>query len=572
MALDDKHPEYSNRIGEWMQMRDTYKGERAVKTRRLEYLPASEAMIQDGMNTPDSPGWKDYEGYLARGHFHDCVRDAVKAMVGIMHMKPAVIKLPKRLESMMKRATQQGEGLQMLMRRINENQLVYGRCGLLLDAPTGVEVSKATPYISFYEPERIINWDAGRREEGMNTLDLVVLDESGYQRKGFTWVEERKHRVLSRGGTSSLQNGGTAQGRPNEEDPFQVCVKVNDLSTPSNDQFITPQIGNRTLQEIPFVFIGSNDLVPEPDDPPLLGLSNLALAIYRGEADYRSTLFYQGQQTLVIIGGNVSDLDEDQELRIGNKGVIDLRIGGDAKYIGISAAGLSEMRQSITNDLTKADSMGVTFLDSGDGAAPTSGEALRIRVAARTTTISAIAQAGGAGLEQVLRYAAEWVGEDPDEVSVKPQTDFADQNVAGATLLAFMQAKQLGLPLSLKSLHRMMQLNDMTDMDFDEENEQIEAEAESLIGLMVHGANVGDDQQFLDEGGGEPQFDEEGNMIPPEDPSFGGEDPSLGGMNDRPTTPASKPKGKPVPITPHRRGSPVPMKKKVGKKGASAGK
>jgi hypothetical protein len=39
-----------------------------------------------------------------------CVRDAVKAMVGIMHMKPAVIKLPKRLEGMMRdNATVQGE-------------------------------------------------------------------------------------------------------------------------------------------------------------------------------------------------------------------------------------------------------------------------------------------------------------------------------------------------------------------------------------------------------------------------------------------------------------------------------
>jgi hypothetical protein len=102
------------------------------------------------------------------------------------------------------------------------------------------------------------------------------------------------------------------------------------------------------------VFIGANDLVPEPDDPPLLGLSNLALTIYRGEADYRSTLFYQGQQTLVIIGGNVSDLDEDQELRIGNKGVIDLRLGGDAKYIGVSAAGLGEMRQAINDDLDQS--------------------------------------------------------------------------------------------------------------------------------------------------------------------------------------------------------------------------
>jgi hypothetical protein len=54
---------------------------------------------------------------------------------------------------------------------------------LLVDAPTGVDVDKATPYISFYEPERIINWDAGRSTKGMNELDLVVLDESGYRAK-----------------------------------------------------------------------------------------------------------------------------------------------------------------------------------------------------------------------------------------------------------------------------------------------------------------------------------------------------------------------------------------------------
>lgn len=551
MSLDDKHPEYTARIGEWIQMRDTYKGERAVKDKRLDYLPASEAMMQDGMTTPDSPGWKDYEAYLTRAHFHDVVRDAVKAMVGMLHMKPAVITLPPKLEGMLKKATIQGEGLQMLIRRINEAQLVWGRCGLLVDVPTDVDVDKATPYISFYEPERIINWDAGRRDEGMNSLDLVVLDESGYQREGFTWVQERKHRILTRGGAPSLESGWV---KPNPNDPFQLCVKVNDMSMPIPKDFMTPQIGGRTLPEIPFVFIGSLDLVPEPDEPPLLGLSNLALAIYRGEADYRSTLFYQGQQTLVVIGGNVNDLDEDQELRIGNKGVLDLRIGGDAKYIGVSAAGLSEMRQSIKNDDDKAMTMGVSFMDVGN-ARGESGEALRIRVAARTTTISAVAQAAGAGLEQALKMAAQWVGEDPDEVSVQPQTDFADQNVAGASLLAFMQAKQLGLPLSLKSLHRMMQLNDMTEMDFDEENEQIEAEAESLIGMMVHGAAMGDvtDESFLDT---------EADPIdaPAETPPAG---PAV-------TTPASKPKGRPVPVTPHRRGSPVPLKRKVGKKGASA--
>lgn len=574
MAISDRHPEYAARLLEWEQMRDCYKGERAIKSKRLTYLPASEAQIQDGMTTPTSPGWKDYDAYLTRAHFHDVVRDAVTAMVGMLHMKPAIITLPKRLEGMMKHATIQGESLQMLLRRINEAQLVYGRLGLLADAPTGADVDKALPYISFYEPERIINWDAGRRDEGKNTLDLVVLDESGYQREGFTWVSERKHRILTRGGPASLESGWT---RPQENDPFQVCVKVNDMSMPIPNDFLTPQIGGRILKEIPFAFIGSLDLVPEPNDPPLLGLSNLALTIYRGEADYRSTLFYQGQQTLVIVGGNVSDLDEDQELRIGNKGVIDLRIGGDAKYIGVSASGLGEMRQAIMNDVGKAAQMGVLFMDSGKSQSDT-GEAARIRVAARTTTISSIAQAAGAGLEQVLRYCAEWVGEDPDEVSVRPQTDFAEQNVAGASLLAFMQAKQLGLPLSLKSMHRMMELNDMTDMSFDEENEQIELEAESLLGLMVHGAGVGDDGSdgsFLN---GDPYADPNAdpyadpNADPYADPSYidPGYIPPAELIPPGKTTPASKPKGKPVPVTPHRRGSPNPLKRKVGKKGASA--
>lgn len=554
MAIDDKHPEFVERLGDWVQLSDIYAGERRVKAKRIDYLPPTEAMMQDGMTTPQAPGWKDYEAYLTRAYFHDHFRDAIKAMVGIMHMKPAVIKLTPRLAPMMDKATIQGEGLQMLLRRINEAQLVYGRCGLLVDAPTGVDPFNAVPYISFYNPQRIINWDAGRRDEGRNQLELVVLDESGAQREGFTWVSERKHRILARGIPAALESGWV---RPAEADNYAVCVKVNDMSMPIPQDFINPQIGGRFLQEIPFVFVGANDLVPEPDMPPLLGLSNLCLTIYRGEADYRQTLFMQGQNTLVVIGPNS---DQDAQLRVGNKGLIWLKTGSEAKYIGVSAAGLAEMRQALVNDKNDAAMMGVSFMDVGN-ARGESGEALRIRVAARTTTISSVAQAAGAGLEAALKMCATWVGDDPDQVSVTPQTDFADQTVAGAALLAFMQAKQLGLPISLKSIHRMMQMNDMTEMDFDQENEQIEAESETLIGTMVHGANIGDmDSSFLD-------TDVSGDSDPI-DPNM----PTGGDASGAQDNYGGSPPPKPVPVTPHRRGSPVPLKRKVGKKGASAGK
>jgi hypothetical protein len=563
MALVDQHPEYVERLAEWIQLTDTYAGERAVKSKRLDYLPATEGMVQDGMTTPLSPGMRDYEAYLLRAYFHDVVKDAVKAMVGIMHNRPAVIKLPKRLEGMLENATIQGEGLQMLLRRINVAQLVYGRCGLLVDAPQGVDIDQAMPYLSFYDPMRIINWDAGKLNEGMNELDLVVLDEGGYRREGFTWKTERKYRVLTRGGQAELDSGWE---RPPVGAPYGVCVKVNDTSMPLLEEFKYPSIGGQTLDNIPFVFIGANDLVPEPEVSPLLGLSNLALAIYRAEADYRQTLYLQGQNTLVVIGGAVDEAAPSQ-LRIGNKGVIDLKLQGDAKYIGVSASGLGEMRQSLKTDQDEAAMLGVSFLDVGN-ARGEAGEALRIRVAARTTTISSVAQASGAGLEQALKFCAEWVGEDPEEVSVTPTTDFADQTVAGAALLAFMQAKQLGLPLSLRSMHRMMKLNDMTEMDFEEENEQIEEEAASMLGTMVgpFQQEVTDDT-FLDED----------NTPQPGPPAPAGND---GTQPPAPTAPPAPPIGpastappnKNVPIKPHVRGSPVPLKRKLGKKGASAGK
>jgi hypothetical protein len=200
---------------------------------------------------------------------------------------------------------------------------------------------------------------------------------------------------------------------------------------------------------------------------------------------------------------------------------------------------------------------GVTFLDVGKSSGQSeSGEALRIRVAARTTTISSVAKAGGLGLETALKYAARWMGCNPDEVSVKPITDFADQTVAGAALLAFMQAKQLGLPLSLKSLHQMMHVNNMTEMTFDQENEQIEEELESLIGSMATPQmGMMTDDSFLD----------------PDDESpepAGDEAPQPGQPPQGPKGPAST--ARTTPVTPHVRGSPSPLKKKVGKKGASA--
>jgi hypothetical protein len=92
MAIDD--PEYTARIGEWTQMRDTYKGERAVKSKRLEYLPATEAWCRTAWGRRTRRAGKTTRRTSCAPTSTTCVRDAVKAMVGIMHMKPASSSCP----------------------------------------------------------------------------------------------------------------------------------------------------------------------------------------------------------------------------------------------------------------------------------------------------------------------------------------------------------------------------------------------------------------------------------------------------------------------------------------------
>jgi hypothetical protein len=548
MALPDKHPEYSQRVGQWVKLDDCYAGEEAIKTKKLEYLPATEGMVTDGMTTPTSPGWKDYESYLLRAYYHNYIRDAVKAIVGIIHAKPAQISVPDRMLPLIKNMTKTGETAQALLRRINTAQLVKGRLGLLVDVPTGATVDKALPYVAVYDALRVINWDEGQLNEGANVLQLVVLDESGFRREGFTWKQEVKYRVLTKGVPESIESGWES---PKEEDPYAVCVKVNDSSMPVAADFKIPEMGGIQLKRIPFIFVNADDLVPSTDIPPLLTLANLSLAIYRADADYRQTLFLQGQQTLVLIGPQDDDeTDADSSaVRVGNKAVLRMRLTGDAKYIGVSAEGLQAMETSLTNDKLMASQEGSKFLDATNDQGQ-SGEALRVRVAAKTTTLLSISRTGGEALEQVLKIEAEWMGEDPDEVKVVPNTDFADQSVQGAALLAFMQAKQMGLPLSLKSLHRMMRNNDLTELSFEEEQEQVDDEADTLLGSMATPPQ-------MDPNGEDNFLDESGNPQP---------------QPGQPAAPPKSPTNGKAPIKPHMRGSPTPAKLKKGAKGASAGK
>lgn len=453
MAVSSQHPEYRAIHLRWLKMRHTYGGEDLVKEQGDLYLPPTSGMRADGMNQGQD-GQSAYQAYKIRAVFPNYTSEAVRGLIGVMHNNPPMIELPPQMEPMRDRATVSRESLAMLLRRINEQQLITGRIGLMLDLQETPSLD-SLPYVATYDAERIINWDDGRREQPvLQSLNLVVLNETENERlTNFEWREMIKYRVLVLGGVL-----------PDEEVGLYRQGLYRDAGTDfTESELIIPEIRGRTLEEIPFVFVNSTDLLASPLNPPLLELANLCLTIYRGEADYRQNLYMQSQDTLVRIGA-----DDTEKQRIGAGATIDIPQGGDAKFIGVSSTGLGEQRQALENDKNRASQIGSQLLDT-TSRQKESGEALRIRVAAQTATLNQIALAGAEGLQELLRKAARWIGADDSKVTVRPNLEFAESGMTPADFLALQQGKDQGLPLSSESIHGLLKQNDLTQLTFEQE-------------------------------------------------------------------------------------------------------
>ncbi len=502
MALDSVHPLYTEHVFDWEQLRDAAKGERVVKSKGQKYLPPTSGMIIDGLNGGPRPvdydpsanngagtaglgygpfgkyrsvGEAAYEAYKLRAVFPEYVNDALEYFMGALHNKSPVIELPEEMESLRENATPLGEPLEILLQRINLEQLTTGRVGILLDLPKEPDPANPLPFIALYVAEAIRNWDDTTDEETRDALNLVVLDESGIKRQnGFDWKVEQRFRVLQLGDFDANEANGKADYKTGL---FSSASGVPDYNA---ELMKVPSLRGNTLTSIPFQFINTKDISPEPDEPPLMSLCRQCFTIYRGEADYRQNLFMQGQDTLVVIGARQrnqlpGEVTQEEPLRTGAGARIDLELQGDAKYVGVNSQGLAEQRTALENDRKRCESRSGQLIDATQGDKE-SGAALKTRVGAQTATLNQIAKTAALALELLLKQCAVWMKADPLKVKVTPNLEFADYQMAGQDLGNLMTAKRNGAPLSMRSIHRLAVQGNLTNMDYEKEQEEISKE------------------------------------------------------------------------------------------------
>ena len=534
MALDSVHPLYALFAPDWEQLRDAAKGERAVKEKGVKYLPPTSGMLLDGMaknlvsrdpaanngagteglgNAPygrRNLGQAAYDAYLLRAVFPEYMSDALEYFMGALHNKSPVIELPEEMEPLRNSATPLGEPLEILLQRINLEQLTTGRVGILADMPERPDPNNPLPFIALYIAEAIRNWDDNALADSRDALNLVVLDESGLTRNDdFEWVTTSKYRVLQLGPITTNEANGTVT---------YLTGSFSDTGgTPNYDpsKMFAPILRGTTLTAIPFQFINTKDISPEPDKSPLMSLCRQCFTIYRGEADYRQNLFMQGQDTLVVIGARQTntlpgETTVEEPLRTGAGARIDLELQGDAKYVGVNSQGLSEQRTALENDRKRSESRSGQLIDATQGDKE-SGTALKTRVGAQTATLNQIAKTGALALEMLLKTIARWMKADPEKVKVQPNLEFADYQMAGQDLVNLMTAKRNGAPLSMESIHRLLVQGNLTAMDYITEQDRIKSEPPLQVDPNIQ-AKLDADAAAAKEAGG-------GGAPAPKDPS-----------------------------------------------------
>lgn len=474
------HPEYDAVRPLWDQMRVTSAGEQAVKGAGSTYLPKTMGQEADAVN-----GQKYYDAYKTRAVYYEYLRDTQSDMIGLLTKEPTTFEVPPRLEPYIERASSEGEGISELQRRVFDEQLVPSRGGLLLEVETDKGMD-TTPVSVLYSAERIVNWD-----DDNTPPRWIVLDESRNVREDNSLARVLKTEYLL------LALDGNDQYYTYRFKTWPSEFDMDDPGEPTEDTegvgaLVYPELIGERLSVIPFTFFNATTVTPDVELPVLLSLSNLTLSVYRGEADYRQTLFMQGQETLFLKGFS---FEERANLRMGASSFIATNNAeADAEFIGISAEGLTESRESQESLKTECKNLGVELIENG----AESGAALNTRLTVRTASLSDIARVAAAALAQQLKYAALWLGLSQDEIDaikVTAATDFSSSNAQPKEILELWAVVQQG-GMTLEDYHRWLSENDFTELQFQDWYDMVQT-----TGGLALGDFGGDMDEDEEEGG-----------------------------------------------------------------------
>jgi len=220
------------------------------------------------------------------------------------------------------------------------------------------------------------------------------------------------------------------------------------------------------LDYLPIVYCGSTDNSPDVDEVPLLSMARAALKSYQLSADYFTALHQTSHPQPWVSG-----LDENIDLSVtGPSAAWDLGPTGSCGYLEFQGAGIDAVRKAMDDQKNAALEAGAKVMDIGG---TESGEARKARQNDQHATLHSMVITAAEGIEQGLRYLADWMGFDEKQVSFTVKPDFTSVGVDSQMAAQLLTAAQAGI-VSHDSFWLYISTGKLPDRDWQAELELIQ--------------------------------------------------------------------------------------------------
>lgn len=362
-----------------------------------------------------------YRNYVMRAIFYNFLARTLVGFVGQVFSREPSVKNPASLAAMVKDATGDGLSLEQLAKEACAEVLSVGRYGLFVDYPTlgpsgaskaQVDDGTARPVIMPYKAEAIIDWEYKKVGAKWVLCYVVLKEEYNHRDKESGRLEVRtQYRVLDIG----------------ENNFYRQRVWRDEVSDDSPAGWVTdmesqPIANGKSLEEIPFTFIGSVNNDANPDFPPMYDMAKINIGHYRNSADYEESIFYIGQPTFVVTGLTESWYDKmlNKIIRFGSREGIHLNKDAGAQILQAEANTMA--KEGMDSKKEQLASMGAEFLRESN-TQKTATEAA-INDSSRTSALSTAAKNVSAAFTFAMEWAAIFQGEAENTVEFKLNSEF----------------------------------------------------------------------------------------------------------------------------------------------------
>jgi len=450
MPIDTTHPEYKAFSPLWTKCEDFTQGEDVVKLKGVTYLPKLSGQEPS-----------KYKAYKSRAIFYSAGHRTVAGLVGSIFRKEPVISLPLAIEYLRNDATGTGMSLTEVAIRTITELMVTGRTSMLVDQ--GIDGGQS--YIAIYDAHNLTNWS---QESGSEFIVLKEVELVSSLEDKFELEEVERYRELA----------------IDEEGKYTVRIwsqeKIDGQEGGWNYQTFYPVTQGRPTSVIPFTVISPSGLDFEIDKPPILDLVNVMEKHYQISADYTNALHVSALPT-PYVAANLSG-DDIKVFSIGSDTAWVLPEGSKAGFIEFTGQGLDPLEKALDKLENMLAALGARLIETRKVASVAeTAEGVRTKESAATAILSQIVASAEAGLERVLRWAAEAEGGDPDEVSVRLNRELVQTPLDANMLNAFVKALQENA-ISQETFYSNLEEAGMTtpDSTFEIELARIKSQKEEM--------------------------------------------------------------------------------------------